>query len=476
MPSFTSGEYIPPGVYVEEETTPLVTVQTIAPTVVAIVGPSVGYRTFTEGVTLSGTTALSLTKQGIITGSGLQVAAADGTLYATGTDFDLVQTGTAPTNTTTIARDGAGGIDDGETVYVTYRYTDEDYTAPLRVSDYDDVKEAYGEPLDLITGAIISPLSLAAKAAFENGANTLVLVATTDAAATATTRTTLAAALGKLEAIYDVNVVVPLAVGLTADAEAEGVGNDLKNHVESLANDNVFRVGVIGFDTGITAAPEGLAAAFASSRVVLAWPNKMSYYNGYTNSLVTVGGQYLAAAMAGRLAIQAVQEPLTKKQIRGFAGFPASTAANMTNANKNTWSAGGVAVVEIVRDGRLLIRHGTTTQRDTINTRELSLVRAKDAMVSLIYDTAESSGLIGSAINDETPIRVKGMVSSVLETATRFGIIIGYNSLKVRRTSVDPSVIEVKFQYRPAYPLNYILIAFSINTVTGEVTGLDLAA
>lgn len=472
MPSFTSGEYIPPGVYVEEEATPLVSVVGVAPTVVGIVGPSVGYRTYTEGVTLTGTTPVSLAKLGIISPTGFSVAAADGTLYATGTDFDVVQTGTAPANATTIARDGAGAIDNGETVYVTYRYADADYHAPLRVSDYDDVKDAYGEPLDLATGIILSPLSLAAKLAFENGASDVVLVATEDSAANLTTREHLADGMTKLDAFYEVNVIVPLTVGMTVEADITNVGNDLKSHCESLAAQNVFRIGLFSADAAASLDPIDLAAAVSSSRVILAWPNKLSYYNGFTNTLLTVGGQYLATAMAGRLASLAVQVPLTKKQIRGFAGLPASTAQSMTTSLKNSWSAAGVSVAEIVRDGRFLVRHGTTTNRDTLTTREISLIRAKDAMVNLLYDVAERSGLIGSPIDEETPMRVKGMVQSVMETSVRNDIIVGYNNLKVRIRPDDPSVIEVKFQYQPAYPLNYILIAFAINTVTGETTAL----
>lgn len=481
-------QYQPPGVYVEEETTPLVSVVGVSPTVVAIVGPSVGYRVHTQAVTLSGTTPATLEKLGINPSTGLSVAAADGTVFpsskyatvaAAGVDGDI---GTTTDNTLTLARivTGTADIPDGATVYVTYRYSDASFYSPLRATDFDDVKDAYGEPINLTTGEVTSPLSLAAKIAFENGAGQVVLVATDDAAASLTTRANLSEAMAKLESIYDVNVVVPLPVGLSGTTssagDTENVAADLKSHVEVQSALNSFRIGIIGFEKTVTRAPEVLAAATRSSRIMMAWPNRLSYYNGATNTMMEVAGYYLAAAYAGRLASLTVQTPLTKKQIRGFAGLPASMAQTMTITAKNTWSAAGVAVTEVARDGRLVVRHGTTTKTDTTTTREASLVRAKDALINLIQLTADRTDMIGSPIDDTTPIRVKGVIQGCLETALNTGIIIGYNNLKVRQTPADPSVIEVKFQYRPAYPLNYIVVSFSINTTTGETNVIELAA
>ena len=102
-------------------------------------------------------------------------------------------------------------------MYVSYEYTPVDYYSPLRVNDFDDAKDAFGEPLDVTTGAIISPLSFAAKFAFENGATQLVLVSTTGTT-NLTTRTELTAAYAKLATIFDVNIIVPLPVGITGNA------------------------------------------------------------------------------------------------------------------------------------------------------------------------------------------------------------------------------------------------------------------
>lgn len=474
MPDFT--KFQPPGVYVEEENTPLVSVTGAQPTVAALVGPARGYRPNTEAKVLTGTTPVVLSKLGIDQAS-VRVAAADGTVFPSsaysltvGAGADS-QAGTTQDNTLSIARNGTA-IPDGSTVYVTYNYTDANYYGPQRFNDFDDVKDVYGEPFDITTGAILSPLSFAAKIAFENGAANLVLVATAGSA-TAVTRAQLSTALASLSALSDVEVVVPLPVGLTGTPALPGdtinVANDLKSHVETAALNGLRRVGIIGYETTSTQDPSVVVASFRSPRVVMAWPNRLNYFNGYANADVEVAGYYLAAAYAGMLSNLPVQMSLTKKQVRSFSGIPAPVLQTMTMATKNGWSDAGVAVTELAKDGRLLVRFGTTTQRDTTLTRELSIVRAKDSLVNLIDDTMERANLIGTPIDIDTPLRIKGVIQGCLETAKNTGLIQDYKSLKVRPSpSGDPSVIEVKFQYKPSYALNYVVITFSVDTSTGQ--------
>lgn len=482
MPDFTT--YQPPGVYIEEDLSSLVNVIGVRPTVVAFVGPSVGYRTGTEAVLLSGTTPALLDSLGIDP-SSVKVKAADGTVYTDVTDYTLTvgagadgNIGTTTDNTLSITRVGTGGIPDGSVVYVSYRYTDADYYSPLRVRDFDDVQDAFGPPLNIETGEIVSPLSFAAKVAFENGASQVVLVPTTGTA-TATTRAELTSGYNKLVALYDVNVVVPLPVGITGNEAAPGdtynVGIDLRSHLTTQQNEGLFRLGILGFEKTATINPVTAVGNFRSNRVVMAWPNRLHYFHSYSNQTIEVAGYYLAAAYAGRLASLPVQMPLTKKQVSGFTGIPASLRQTMTTSQKNTWSDQGIALTEVARDGRLVVRHGTTTQRTNIQTREISLVRAKDALINLLQETVDSAELVGTYIDEDTPQRVKGVIGGVLEAAKTSDVIVEYTGLKIRQLPGDPSVMEVKFQYRPAYPLNYIVVSFSINTSTGETTVLDLA-
>jgi hypothetical protein len=389
--------------------------------------------------------------------------------------------GTKPDNTATIARVLGGDITDGEVVYVSYRYTDADFYAPLAVTDFETVKDAFGPPLDIDTGAILSPLSFAAKIAMENGARRLVLVPTESASADATTRTELQEALALLTSDRDVNIVVPLPVGISGSTASPGdtanVGTDLRSHVIEASNEGNYRVGILGLDKGATVDPLTSVTSFRSPRMVMAYPNRLHYYHGFRNLTTEVSGYYLAAAYAGRLASQPVQTPLTKKEIDGFSGFPADLLQTMTMTRKNALSDGGVAVTEFARSSgnRMVVRHGTTTDRTNVQTRELSLVRAKDALVNLLYETIDSSGLIGGYITEDTPAAITAVMTGVLESAKQNDVIVDYTGLAIRQRTVDPSVMEVKFAYRPAYPLNYIVVSFSIDTSTGQTTIDDTA-
>ncbi len=301
----------------------------------------------------------------------------------------------------------------------------------------------------------------------------LVPLNVADNATSGTIKSALAAAYDSIETDYAVSIVVPLTDGI-ATADAAGTGLDLLGHVTSASNDGFLRTSILGFDAAVTTAPDTLVTtgAFKSKRVVVAYasPSGLQVYNGNANQTVAVGHQYLAAAYAGRLAALPVQKALTKEVLAGFAGV---AGVPLSNALKNQYASGGIAVTEVDRIGRIVVRHGLTTDRTNINTAEISVVRARDTMVTLLQNGVDQSGLVGVAIDDTTPLNVKSVIAGLLEYAVSNGVFVSYADLGVRQASTDPSVIEVKFAYRPAYPLNYILISFSINVANGDT---DLTA
>lgn len=479
---FTHG-YQPPGVYVEEEATPLVNSTGLPETLVAIVGPAQGYQRLTQQVALT-TVGVTLSKQGIDLTSIVVTRVDDG---STVDPADYTATASGPlTNRdyTTLLENAGGDTPSGDLVFVAYQYTSPAYYGVQRYDNYEDVKDAFGEPLNLTVQAsgdtayqaVLSPLSLAAKIAFENGAGDLVLVATTPPAPGDTTanqkstshRAALVAAFTKIETQYGVNVVVPLTDGIVT-ADAAGVATDLLTHINRASLDGFYRTGVIGFDPSVTTAPDTLLAngAFANKRIMVAYATAsgMQFYNGGSNQTLSLGHQYLAAAYAGRMSALPVQKSLTRETIRSFAGV---AGVPLSNVSKDQYAAAGIAITEVNRQGSLVVRHGVTTDVSSINTREMSVVRARDAMITLVQTGTENAGLIGGNIDDDTPMAVKSVVAGLLDYAKTSGTIRDYTDLKVRQASVDPSVIEVKFAYLPAYPINYIVISFSINVATGE--------
>jgi hypothetical protein len=389
--------YQNPGVYIQEQITPLVNVVGLRPNVVGIAGPSVGWRSFSEAQTLTGTVANTLIQLGIIPAS-VVVKGSDGTVFTPTTDYVLTvgvgadgQIGTTTDNTLSIVRATSGsGIISGSTVYVTYHYTDVNYSRPAHYTDYDDVKQALGEPFDVVSGAVLSPLSLAAKIAFENGAGEVVLAPTADIPSSTptappaltgtqvvntvvTTRANLNAAMATLSADFTIDLLVPLPVGMTGTPGSVGdivnVGSDLGSYLVTQENNTLHQIGFLGYENTVTVDPTVIAGTVANHRVVLAFPNRMLYYNSIINQTVEVGGYYLAAALAGSVASRDPEIPLTKKTVLSFSGIPSPVFTLMTTSFKNNYSAKGICVVEITRQGTLGVRHGVTTDPSTTQTR-----------------------------------------------------------------------------------------------------------
>lgn len=474
LPNFS--QFVNPGVYWQQTATAAVGVFGGQPTVVALVGPGIGYRTFSDTVTLTGTTADALSQLGINTGS-VVVTSTDGSItYILGTDYTITTTASTDGNsldtTNTIVRVGGGGITSGTTVVVSYQYTSGDYYTPVLCNNYGTVEALFGKAINSTTGAIVSPLSFAAQFAFSNGCNSLVLVACQTSSGNAT-RAFLQAAYTKLAAVDTVDIVVPLPVGLTGTSGSPGdiinVGQDLDAFVNTQSNSALFQIGIIGYETTETVNPDTIAQAVNDQRTIEAWPNQMSYYNGFTNTTQTIAGYYLAAAYAGIFSKNPVQQGLTKQIINGFSGIPPLVFATMTVAYKNQLSAAGVAVAEIVHGGTLQVRYGTTTQPATVYTREASLVRCQDFMIDTLVQTITNAGLIGTPITDNTSAIISGLSTGALNALVNQGVIRKFDGVTCTEQSANPTIMEVTFAYVPSYPLNYITIVFSIDTSTGAL-------
>lgn len=474
--------YSPPGVYIEEDPAPLATNTGIPPVRVAIIGRSAGHQSHVEQVTLSAT-AVRLSKEGVISGSISVKLISDGSDVADDQyDLTVVQGQTEDANDfwSDIALADGATLTEGTAVWFTYDYVVPTFFDPKVFSNFEDIKDAYGAPLNLTPQAlgdstyqaVNSPLTLAAQCAIANGVGEMVLLALNVAAdaSSGTIKTALAAAYPKIATDYSVSIVVPLTDGIV-DANTSGVALDLFNHVSNVSDDGYLRTGFIGFETSTTTAPDSLIAggAFASKRILFAYanPSGMQLFNGNANQTVVVGHQYLAAAYGGLATSLPVQKALTHEAIAGFSGIAGTP---LSNAIKNQYAAAGVALTEINRQGQMVVRHGTTTDRTNISTAELSVVRSRDSMVSTLQSGVEGSGLIGTPIDVNTPLSVKSVVAGLLENCVASSVIVDYTELQVRQASTDPSVIEVKFLYRPAFPLNYILISFSIDVSTGDTT------
>lgn len=475
---FDFSTYRPPGLYTEAVPGPQLAAQSATPTAVGIFGVAVGYQRAVESLVVDPDIQDSETQEfasainrtlknpGIIPESVIVRNPNSGEAYTRDADYTLykVSGGTSAESTRddlyTIRRVIDGEIDQGDTIEVSYRYTDPSYFDARMFYDFDDVRDAYGTPFDSL-GNIQSELTLAASFAFQNNAQRVILVAVDAADPGTPTLAEYQAALDKLSDQSDVSIVVP-ATGI------QQVQQSVVAHVNRQSTGNFERRAIIGRDGSATPVASNAlisdANAIKSSRIALVSPAAIKYYAPELNREIILGGQYLAAALAGVAVSQNAAQPLTRKQVVGFAGLQTKPQVSQLNLE----SQNGLTVIEQTRAGTLRVRHGVTTDPTNILTREWNIIGQQDAMVYRIRAYLDNDQLIGGVIDDITLPNVKASAAGALDSLQMDGVIRGYRDLKIRQLETLPDVLEIRFAWQPSMALNYIVVRYSISLATGE--------
>ena len=472
--------YLPPGVYTNPTDGPQLAVNSTLPTAVGLFGMTVGYRQFIESLIINDDTNdttpainRTLANQGITTSTIVVTNPNTGAQYTVGTDYTVVSTG-GTVNTSnalyTISRVIDGGhITQGETVQVSYQFTDPSYYNPLTFYTYRDVLTAYGPPFDLTTGEIQSELTLAAQFAFLNGAYILVCAAVDPTTPGNPTVGDYSNALAQLADQSSVAIVVP-CTGLTPLQEL------VQEHVDQQSANRFERRAIMGMDGTGTAVPStqriNNALELSDQRLMLLSPATFTYYSTELNNTITVGAQFMAASLAGMALNMSWAMPLTRKIPTGWNGIP----ENEPEAQKDVETESGLCVIEQNRNLQIWVRHGVTTDNIDLDHREWSIIGQQDAMVFRLRDYLETANLIGQPIYDYTLVNVKSSAEAALQSLLRDGLLVNYFGLSARQLLTNPDVIEVSYSWLPAFPLNYIVVTFNISLTSGDITSQGTTA
>lgn len=490
MTTFRENQYNPPGVYVGQNDQPSSGRSLgVSPSVVAVIGPSQGFRRHSEAVVLNATTAVTLAKQGIMTAS-VVVTNESGTPYAVTDDYTVAQTagedgelGAAEDNPTTITRVTNGDISSGATVFVSYEFADASQFEPRRFEDPDDIQAFYGAPFESDGYTVRSPLTLAGHIAL-NTAGEVMLVATRPPdevdrpdgwEGPFTTAARLSSGYAKILNNAAVAIVVPLPVGITGSLGVT-IGSPLTSHVSSAIANGTYRTAVLGAERTSTEEGDAVAGGVNQRETLLIWPQATNYLNRQRNLVMEVAGYYMAVEVAAIATSNRPQEPLTQKRLPSFPSIPQRLLQGLTRSAKDVLSSNGVSVAEPGSNGGLVIRHGVTTKVGSIYEREFSLVRAEQTIITRMLSSLVSSGFVGGVLNLQTITGLKATVVAILDQLMAQGTIQGYRDVKLRVTGTDPSVVEVKFAYGPSFPLNYIIVSFGIDASTGNLVEVSEAA
>lgn len=489
MVDFT--RYQVPGVYVEDSTDPIVIGGGLPPALVCIVGPARGYQNFIETVVIFSDEGTLLSNRGIVVEDQVGPPAISAPIVTTlagdnlteDVDYTLESTADAGGSITTITRINASpNVGEGESVVVSYSYIDNQYFSPRVIDNFDRAVSIYGRPLiseqpdSPADSHVSSALSLGIQKAFENGAAEILTVACNPS--DGDLRSQFLTAYNKIQADYRASILIPVypddltVASGTVSGLAQQLVQDLRTHCVGASAEGYTRIGFFGLPRNYDESElpvDDLAGTVSHKRVALLYPTALQMFNPTVQQATEIAGCYLAAAISGLLVALPVNEGLTKKVVSGFRGIDSAKRQEMTKSAMNQLSSAGVMVVEMDRRNRLVIRHGVSTDFSSLDTREVSLTRINDAVYQGIQIGVENAQLIGAPIDADMVVRVMGTLQSLLEQMVISRTIVSWQGLSVTQQSTDPSVIEARFEYRPAIPLNYIVVTYSLDLNTGEL-------
>jgi hypothetical protein len=372
-----------------------------------------------------------------------------------------------------------GVSNDALTVRISYQATPNEYYLPTRCFSQYDVEDKFGPAFDS-QGNLINPLTLGAEMTFEAGAPSVVVQAlyslsgSTKSAPTGTI-SDWQNTLISLRDIEDVNVIVPLIQsGGLANTDAlnlqilEAV-QDHCNFMQLQQNQPVIAItGEDSTQSGKAAMAtlrthaQALAARNPDEAVALLSPGSYTISNPVTGLDMAIGGQFAACVTAGSLARYPVQASLTRKQMNVLT----SVKEVRSEADKNADANAGLLVIHSSR-GRIQVRHAITVSRLTKEKSELSVVRAKYFVMTNLRATIDDQ-IIGQVILDANgTFSVQLIVEAVLTKLVNDGVIVSFDNVQARRNPNDPTQVDVRFAYQPAYTLNNVNISFAINSAQG---------
>lgn len=410
--------------------------------------------------------------------SGLDVARVTlidqyGQTYTEKTDF-LV---TRPSSNVVINWSPTGGTTKEPAARSLYTVT---YLAPKVAADYAPKLFTSGNPADLVTvyGAetplatllgtyegVDNTITLGGRLLLLNNAGALYCIQLNPADASQNFSTGLVsaveAALDRAKSIVT-RVIVPMVPMTSSSLSALIIY--LKNHVETQSSTLLRheRVGIIGVPlrtessnpTNPTQPWEDTAALASSSRMVVMAPSTAT--RTISGRLTSLDGSCLAAAMAGQYANALVDagEPISGKQLAGFD----SIVDPFVDLQKNRLLAAGVSDVE----ANFAILQALTTKTSSVAEVELKVTRIRDFVTDTMRDSLQKIYINTRNLGSETLSNIQATVKALLAQMITNRILVDAINVSVTQDTIDPRQINVVFQIRPAYDINYIYITFGV--------------
>lgn len=379
-----------------------------------------------------------------------------------------------------------GLADNAANVRVDYTYIPRNYYVPTLFTSLQEVETKYG-PAFNADGTVANPLSAGAYMCLRSGSNEIICHAlhTTGEDGRRISGdegdpTHWATTLESLKNQTSINVLVPIIgqSASTTDETVAAIQSRIVDHINYMQQENEYIVALFGEDGTENGAVSTNRASSDTlrehaqilgqqsypERTVLVSPSSFRIINPVTGKTGFIGGQYVAASLAGVLARDPIQSSLTRKSVPGII----DVGIYKNETEKNEDATAGLTVIES-KNGTVRVRHGITTAVNDANKRELNAMRSKFFMIETIKTTLDDN-VIGRVLSDgRAPFIVMTNVTGVLEFLKNSGVITGYSSVNATVAPNAPTAMTVRFSYSLPYSINNIEVAMSLDTVTGNI-------
>jgi hypothetical protein len=170
---------------------------------------------------------------------------------------------------------------------------------------------------------------------------------------------------------------------------------------------------------------------------------------------LTVTSGFLSSYCAGLICGRDAQLSITRQYIPYIEGLGAS----YTVVEMNTLATAGVTVIEKYYNS-YRVRHGVTTKQPPTYYNEISVVRAEDRMVEILRLSFDQ--LIPMPQSESTLPAIGNYCKTILENLKSEGLIFDYRNIQSKQNQSEPRQVDITFEYKPAFPLNWVEIKFAI--------------
>jgi hypothetical protein len=169
------------------------------------------------------------------------------------------------------------------------------------------------------------------------------------------------------------------------------------------------------------------------------------------------GSVALAPSIAGQIAGNTPQQPLTNLAVAGINSVKYSTDY-FTETHLNTMAQGGNYILKQSKaSSPIVCRHQLSTDMSSIEKREVSITKTVDYTAKFIRNTVEP--YIGKyVINKSTLDAISFAIKGAGEILVRDGILNGFTVVSVAQDTVSKDTVLVSITILPPYPVNYIKI------------------